>query len=108
MDDQELFRKTAQGRDTNRHNYTPAEIAEALEQPVTRAIIALARVRKHPAFDGAFSWKVTGEDSMSLSWVNGSDSLELSFALKNPSLKITATQDGKSTEYEGVERLASY
>ncbi len=108
MDDQELFRKTAQGRDTNRHNYTPAEIAEALEQPVTRAIIALARVRKHPAFDGAFSWKVTGEDSMSLSWVNGSDSLELSFALKNPSLKITATQDGKSTEYEGVEGLASY
>lgn len=108
MDDQELFRKTAQGRDTNRHNYTPAEIAQALEQPVTKAIIALARVRKHTAFDGAFSWKVTGEDSMSLSWVNGSDSLELSFALKNPSFKITSTLDGKTTEYEGVEGLASY
>jgi sucrose phosphorylase len=108
MDDQELFRKTAQGRDVNRHHYTPSEIAEALEQPVTRAIIALARVRKHPAFAGDFSWKVTGEDSMELSWTKGDDKLTLSFAFKNPQLRITSLVNGESSVYEGVEGLASY
>jgi sucrose phosphorylase len=108
MDDQELFRKTEQGRDTNRHHYTPAEIEQALAQPVTKAIIALARVRKHPAFEGDFSWKVTGEDSMQLSWANGADALELSFEFKNPNFKITSTQAGVSSVFEGVEGLASY
>jgi len=108
MDDQELFRKTDQGRDVNRHHYTPQEISEALEQPVTKAIIALARVRKHPAFAGEFSWRVTGEDSMALAWANGSDALELSFEFKKPSLKITSTQSGQTSVFEGVEGLASY
>ncbi|MEY4962098.1 MAG: hypothetical protein RLZZ249_795 [Actinomycetota bacterium] len=108
MDDQELFRKTAQGRDVNRHNYTPSEIAEALEQPVTKAIIALARVRKHPAFEGEFSWSVTGEDSMELAWTKGADKLTLNFAFKSPQLRITSLVNGESTVYEGVEGLASY
>jgi sucrose phosphorylase len=108
MDDQELFRKTAQGRDVNRHNYTPSEIAEALEQPVTKAIIALARVRKHSAFEGEFSWKVTAEDSMEMSWTKGDDKLTLSFAFKSPQLRITSLVNGESTVYEGVEGLASY
>ncbi len=108
MDDQELFRKTAQGRDVNRHNYTPSEIAEALEQPVTKAIISLARVRKHPAFEGEFSWNVTGEDSMELAWTKGADKLTLSFAFMSPQLRITSLVNGESTVYEGVEGLASY
>lgn len=108
MDDQELFRKTEQGRDVNRHHYTPEEISAALEQPVTKAIIALARVRKHPAFDGEFSWKVTGEDSMSLAWVNGSDAIELSFEFKQPSFKITSNKSGQTSVFEGVSGLAGY
>lgn len=108
MDDQELFRKTAQGRDVNRHHYTPAEIESALEQPVTRAIIALARVRKHPAFKGDFSWRVTGEDSMELSWQHGEDELKLSFAFKNPSLKITSVENSQTRVLNGVEELANY
>ncbi|BDP99740.1 alpha-amylase family glycosyl hydrolase [Aquiluna sp. KACHI24] len=108
MDDQELFRKTGQGRDVNRHNYTPDEIAQALEQPVTKAIIALARVRKHPAFEGQFGWSVTGEDSMELSWTKGEDKLTLSFAFKNPKFRITSVINGESTVYEGVEGLASF
>jgi sucrose phosphorylase len=108
MDDVELFNKTQQGRDVNRHNYTPVEIAEALKQPVTQAIIALARVRKHPAFAGSFSWKVLGQDSMELTWVSGSDKLTLSFALANPSFTITATGPDGEKSYSGVEALASY
>jgi sucrose phosphorylase len=108
MDDQELFRKTEQGRDVNRHHYSPEEISAALEQPVTKAIIALARVRKHSAFGGEFSWQVTGEDSMTLTWVNGSDSIELSFEFKHPSFKITSTQSGQTEVFEGVAGLASF
>ena len=108
MDDVELFNKTAQGRDVNRHNYTPAEIAEALNQPVTQAIIALARVRKHPAFGGTFSWKVLGQDSMELSWVNGLEKLSLSFSLQNPNFTITATGAAGEKTYRGIEEIANY
>ena len=108
MDDVELFNKTQQGRDVNRHNYTPAEIAEALKQPVTQAIIALARVRKHPAFAGTFSWKVLAQDSMELAWVNGSEKLSLTFSLTNPRFTITATGAQGEQSYSGVEGLANY
>ena len=104
MDDVALFEKTGQGRDVNRHNYTPSEIQEALKQPVTQAIIALARVRKHPAFQGEFSWQVLGQDSMELSWVNGAEKLSLRFSLGNPSFTITA----RDKSYSGVAELANY
>ena len=68
MDDRELFQRTEQGRDVNRHNYTPAEIEVALQTPVTKAIIALARLRRHEAFTGEFSWQVTGASSLQMSW----------------------------------------
>ena len=105
MDDKELFEKTGQGRDVNRHNYTPAEISKALESEVTQAIIALARVRKHPAFQGDFSWQVLGADSMKLSWVNGSESLSLTFSLKNPSFSIEGTE---IKSVSGISELANY
>lgn len=104
MDDVALFEKTGQGRDVNRHNYTPSEIQEALKQPVTQAIIALARVRKHPAFQGEFRWQVLGQDSMELSWVNGAEKLSLRFSLANPSFTITAGDKS----YSGVAELANY
>ena len=104
MDDVTLFEKTGQGRDVNRHNYTPSEIQEALNQPVTQAIIALARVRKHPAFQGDFSWQVLGEDSMELTWVKGAEKLSLSFSLANPSFTVTAGDKS----YSGVAELANY
>ena len=105
MDDKELFEKTGQGRDVNRHNYTPAEIKQALESEVTQAIIALARVRKHPAFQGEFSWQVLAEDSMKLTWVNVSESLSLTFSLKNPSFSIEGTG---IKSVSGVSELANY
>ena len=110
MDDQELFRQTGQGRDVNRHNYTPAEISAALQQPVTQAIIALARVRKAKAFGGSFDWQVTGDSSIMLKWTNGSDtaSLEIDTALDAPSLCIKVTEDSVAREFCSVEELAKF
>ncbi|MEN9989490.1 MAG: hypothetical protein RL508_469 [Actinomycetota bacterium] len=110
MDDVALFNKTDNGRDVNRHNYTQAEIEAALQQPVTQAIIALARLRKHNAFNGQFSFAVTGANSMNLSWANGADtvSLEIVTAVGAPSFKIeVSAADGVRT-LASVEELAAY
>ena len=108
MDDRELFQKTDQGRDVNRHHYTPDEIQAALSQPVTQAIIALARLRKHRAFAGSFSWKVTGDASMQLSWENGDQSLRLEIDTAKPQFEIVITAAGEHRVLSSVEELAGY
>jgi sucrose phosphorylase len=110
MDDQELFRKSEQGRDVNRHNYTPAELEEALKQPVTRAIIALARLRKHNAFNGNFTYAQTGQDSMTLAWVHGDDAVRLHFvtAVGSPKFAIEVTSNGHVESFDSVESFATY
>ncbi|HEY7854597.1 MAG TPA: sucrose phosphorylase, partial [Aquiluna sp.] len=108
MDDKELFEKTGQGRDVNRHHYTPQEIEKALAQPVTQAIIALARLRKHPAFDGAFSWNVTGQSSMELGWVYGEHSLTLSIDTKTSDFEIQVSGATNERKLHGLDELASY
>ena len=105
MDDRELFEKTDQGRDVNRHHYTPEEIKQALKQPVTQAIIALARLRKHPAFEGEFSWRVDGPSAITLSWSSGAESLNLSFNTESPAFRIEASGREPITS---IEQLANY
>ena len=110
MDDRELFARSGQGRDTNRHNYTPAEIETALQQPVTQAIIALARVRKHAAFEGEFSWAIIDSETIRLEWANGEHKLSLEFktTLGAPSFVIEATANGAVRTFNSVEELAKY
>lgn len=109
MDDVELFNKTRQGRDVNRHNYTPAEIEVALKQPVTQAILGLARLRKLPVFEGQFGWTVTSTNSMQLAWVNGTDKLTLDFSTEvdNYWLTIEATDSNGTRKFGSVQELAN-
>ncbi|MFM5903676.1 MAG: alpha-amylase family glycosyl hydrolase [Microbacteriaceae bacterium] len=111
MDDRELFANTQQGRDVNRHHYTPAEIASALEQPVTKAIIALAKIRNLNVFNGSFSWKVTGSSSIELEWCNGAECaiLKIDTNATNPDFTIEITDaDGEKVVLHGVVELAGY
>jgi sucrose phosphorylase len=109
MDDVELFNQTGQGRDVNRHNYTPEEIEVALQQPVTQAILGLARLRKLGVFEGAFTWAVVGGDALRLDWVNGSDALSLEFSTKvgAASFVITVTDASGARSYNSVDELGS-
>jgi sucrose phosphorylase len=109
MDDQELFNKTKQGRDVNRHNYTPAEIKTALQQPVTKAIVALARLRNSIVFEGQFAWKVSGSDTLEMSWTKGTDKATLNFAttVSNPHFTITVEDANGSRSFNSVEELGS-
>ena len=110
MDDVALFNETANGRDVNRHHYSPEEIEAALQQPVTQAILGLARLRKHNAFNGTFAYSVTGTNSMQLSWANGSDSISLDIvtAVGAPSFKIVIASAAGSRTLASVEELAAY
>lgn len=108
MDDKELFENTGQGRDVNRHHYTPQEIENALTQPVTQAIIALARLRKHPAFEGSFSWEISGQSSMNLGWVNGENELHLKIDTAKPTFEIESLGPFKTAHYQDLGELASY
>ncbi|MEY3560871.1 MAG: hypothetical protein RL068_23 [Actinomycetota bacterium] len=110
MDDRELFEKTAQGRDVNRHHYSPEEISEALSSEVTQAIIAMARIRRSDAFNGDFSWKVTGSSSMNLSWTGAKEELSFDFdtAIGAPSFKLVSSSNTGVRTFESIAALASY
>ena len=109
MDDIELFQKSEQGRDVNRHNYTPAEIEVALQQPVTKAIIALARLRKHNAFEGKFTWTQLSNNSMRLAWENGSDAISLEFetTVGASNFVIEATDASGTRKFASIQELGN-
>ncbi len=109
MDDQQLFERSGQGRDVNRHHYTPAEIEQALAQPVTQAIIGLARIRRLSVFEGNFSWTVTGPTSIKLAWQNGSDSASLEIDTKQggSGFVIEIHEGGNVRRAATIEELAA-
>lgn len=79
LDDTELFARTGNGRDVNRHFYTAEEVDRALATGVTRAQLGLVRLRStHPAFDGEFSWATLSDDGLELRWDSDDASAVLS------------------------------
>ena len=79
IDDKELFEQTGNGREVNRHHFTAEEIQTALQSDVTRAILGLARLRKHEVFSGTFGWQKLSGKSMRLGWSQGASELSLEF-----------------------------
>lgn len=67
--DMPRYAATGQGREVNRHVYTPGELAEALTGEVTRAQLGLVALRtSHPAFAGEFTARGVGEGRLELAW----------------------------------------
>ena len=70
--DFELFEKTRQPRDVNRHNYTLEEIAQEVKRPVVQKLLDLLRFRNtHPAFGGACILQDCGEHELVILRQNG-------------------------------------
>lgn len=64
--------RSGEGRAINRHNYTPAEIDAAVEQPVVQRLLRLIRFRNtHPAFQGALEGIEADGSALTLTWRNG-------------------------------------
>lgn len=88
-DDTGLFARTGQGRDVNRHSYTSDEVVRALDTDVTRGQLSLARLRRHPVFDGSFSWDAPDEASLTLRWRGAGHEAVLRARVDEPDFEIT-------------------
>jgi sucrose phosphorylase len=105
--DLDLLERTGVGRDINRHHYTPAELAAALDRPVVRALLALIRFRNsHAAFNGTFS--LGADDSpgrLTLRWTAADEQAELSADLASADFTVTFTQEGEQRTVTDLEQL---
>ena len=67
--DTENVKRTAEGREINRHNYTRAEIDQAVKQNVVRRLLKLIRFRnEYPAFNGEFLVLDAADHAIRLRW----------------------------------------
>ncbi|MEL0319252.1 MAG: alpha-amylase family glycosyl hydrolase [Aquiluna sp.] len=109
MDDKALFAETGNGRDVNRHNYTPEEIQNSLSSDVTKAILGLARLRKHEVFGGSFEFKQLSSNSMSLRWSSESSALTLEFSFSGgkSSFELRLVEDNQEQVFNSVAHLAN-
>ena len=115
LDDVALYRRTHNGRDVNRHYFEPDEIERALHSTVTRAQLALVRLRsQHPAFTGTFSWRVLGVDGLELRWQAdvASAVLTVSTTVGAPGFRIELVSSGgnggKHVVLDSPDALASF
>lgn len=62
-------KKTGEGREINRHNFTLDEIEQSLEKEVVQRLLKLIRFRnEYPAFNGEFRVLDSAKDEILLSW----------------------------------------
>lgn len=108
LDDVALFQRTGQGRDVNRHVYTPAELDAALASEVTRAQLALVRLRSnHPAFGGEFGYGVESDGSLRLHWTLGYERAELAVSFAPaPAFRLLLTGADGTVAADSVAALA--
>lgn len=67
--DVENVKKTGEGREINRHNFTLDEIEQSLEKEVVQRLLKLIRFRnEYPAFNGEFKVLDSAKDEILLSW----------------------------------------
>ena len=108
LDDKALFEKTGNGRDVNRHNYTPEEIQKSLSSDVTKAILGLARLRKHDVLNGSFEFKQLSSNSMYLNWRGESSALTLEFSFTGgkSSFELRLVEGNQEQVFNSVADLA--
>ncbi|TFD52745.1 sucrose phosphorylase [Cryobacterium frigoriphilum] len=111
LDDTALFARTGTGRDVNRHTYSPAEIAQALTSEITRAQLALVRLRStHPAFEGEFSWSSPNAATLELRWDAGAATavLRVTTTVGAPSFQIVLADAAGRVVLSTVASVAAW
>jgi sucrose 6(F)-phosphate phosphorylase len=70
--DGEGARRSGEGRDVNRHNFSMTEIGSAMGRNVVRRLLRLIRFRNEsPAFDGRFTFASNDPSTLELRWESG-------------------------------------
>lgn len=95
--DHEAVAGTGEGRAINRHDFTTAEIEEALHRPVVQRLLDLLRLRgTHPAFDGRLTVEVPSAGQIRMVWTSGEDCCVLDVDVRDGSLDIAAPASAES------------
>jgi len=82
--DEEGVKKSGEGREINRHNFSVEEIEGALKKDVVQRLLKLIRFRNdYPAFNGEFMIMNSEEDEVCFSWQNEEKSCTLKIDLEN-------------------------
>jgi sucrose phosphorylase len=93
--DQEAVLRSGDGREVNRHNFTPDEIRVAAGRCVVERLERLIRLRNsHPAFEGDFAATAPGPDRLRLSWRDGDDECAVEVRLRRPGSVVEFTSGG--------------
>ncbi|PLT29648.1 sucrose phosphorylase [Peribacillus deserti] len=99
--DIENVRKTGEGREINRHNFTVEEIEQSLEKPVVQRLMQLIRFRNdYEAFNGEFEVLDSDDDQIRLSWKKDEKRCSLHIDLGTYETVINfIDDDGKEVQY---------
>ena len=93
--DLESIKKTSEGREINRHNFTLEEIEQAIEKDVVKKLMNLIQLRNtHPAFNGVFEVGSCDDKDLVLSWKKGETFIELVVKLEPLSATVTYNETG--------------
>jgi sucrose phosphorylase len=100
--DEEGVRRTGEGRELNRHNFTLEEIDQAVQKDVVQRLLKLIRFRnEYPAFNGKFEVLDSDERKLALSWQKADQTCTLNIDLNTYQTIITYTDDtGESQIYQ--------
>ncbi|THF80318.1 sucrose phosphorylase [Cohnella fermenti] len=100
--DFEGVKRTGEGREINRRNYTVEEVERELERPVVQRLMKLMRFRnEYGAFAGEFSIPEMAQDEIKLRWSKMNLSCELQVDLSRSLATIVyADENGQIVAYE--------
>jgi sucrose 6(F)-phosphate phosphorylase len=97
--DEEGFKRTGDGREINRHNYTIEEIGQEVTRPVVRKLIQLIQFRNsHLAFNGDFQVKDSTDQEIFLTWTRDNSYARLNIDLLANTFRITYKDASSSKE----------
>ncbi|MEH7110691.1 sucrose phosphorylase [Bacillus sp. JJ1764] len=99
--DLENVRKTGEGREINRHNFTLEEIEKSLEKEVVQRLLKLIRFRnEYDAFNGEFTVLESAKDEIRLSWKRNEKNCTLLIDLKKYKSVIDyIDENGQASQY---------
>ncbi len=96
--DLEAVKKTGEGRELNRHNYSLEEIDREINRDVVQSLLDLIKFRNaYPAFAGDFKVEQCDDASLILSWTLYDKVAKLSVDLKNLAGEIVYTDSNTNT-----------
>jgi sucrose phosphorylase len=100
--DEEAVRRTGEGREISRHNFTIEEIDAAVQRPVVQRLLRLIRLRnEHPAFAGSFQLLPAGPAELRMAWQAGKSACGLVVDFRAPRAVVERTgEDGRTVREE--------